>query len=467
MSPSPRDLAALDDAIAGEVVTPESERYELVCTPPVARFEGIRPDAVVICTTTGDIKQALSLVRRSGAGVAIRSGGHCFAGRSSTEGVLIDVGPMNAVSVTDGIARVGAGTRLGELYDALAAHGLAVAGGCGPSVGIAGLALGGGLGILGRRYGLTCDQLVGAEVVLADGRVVECDADHDPDLLWALRGAGGGQLGVVTTLMLRTVAAPSVTTFDLTWPIAEARALIAAWQTWAPAAPDELAASLLAVGPADPADPPSVHVFGAMLGTRTQASGSLDTLAAAVRVDPTSARLVQAPFREAKHDLAEHGPADSPAESSPEHDFSRSEFFRAALPADAVAALIDNFALGRREGQRRTLDFTPWGGAYNRVAPDATAFVHRAERYLLKHDVAVCADASHAERHEARAWLGRSWSLVHPFGSGGVYPNFPDPELNDPARAYYGTNLRRLTHIKAAYDPENLFRFDQSVAPTR
>jgi FAD/FMN-containing dehydrogenase len=124
-----------------------------------------------------------------------------------------------------------------DLYDALAPHGRMVAAGCGPDVGIAGLTLGGGLGILGRTHGLTSDQLVAAEVVLADGRVVDCDEHTHPDLFWALRGAGGGQLGVVTRLVLRTVPAPETTTLHLVWPHADGAALLEAWQRWSPDAP--------------------------------------------------------------------------------------------------------------------------------------------------------------------------------------------------------------------------------------
>ena len=163
--------------------------------PPIPLLEHLRPQAIARCRSAADVAEALAHARRHGLAVAARSGGHCFGGRSSTEGLLVDVGPMNGVTVGDGVATIGAGARLGEVYDALDAHGLTIAGGCGPTVGIAGLTLGGGLGILGRTYGLTCDQLLGAEVVLADGRVLEVS---DGDLLWALRGAGGGRFGVVT-----------------------------------------------------------------------------------------------------------------------------------------------------------------------------------------------------------------------------------------------------------------------------
>jgi FAD/FMN-containing dehydrogenase len=212
--------------------------------------------------------------------------------------------------------------------------------GCGATVGIAGLALGGGLGILGRRHGLTCDWLRGAEVVLADGRVVECDEERLEDLFWPLRGAGGGQAA-----------------------------------------------------------------------------------------------------------------------------FSKSQFFRSPLPAQAVAALVGHLASDRVAGQGRELDFIPWGAAYNRVPADATAFAHRDALFLLKHSVVVEPDVPPAEREAARRWLRQSWSAVQRWGSGGAYVNFPDPDLEDRARAYHGGNYERLRRVKRRYDPDGVFRFPQSVEP--
>jgi FAD/FMN-containing dehydrogenase len=404
------------------------------------RFRDVRPQAVVACATPEDVAAALEQARRSGLPVAVRCGGHCFAGRSSTEGLLLDVSPMSHVSVGDGTASVGAGTLLGDLYDALEPHDRTIAGGCGPEVGIAGLVLGGGLGVLGRWYGLTCDQLAGAQVVLADGSVVECDERRESELFWALRGAGGGQVGVVTRFDFRTVAAPRVTTLDLVWPLDRAAAAIAAWQDWAPDAPDDVAASLVIAG--------EVHLFGTMAPAR-----SPDAFVERVGAEPSSTALHELPYREAKRRLAEHGPAEGPEG----HLYSKSEFFRDRLPADTIAALVDHLSA---PGPFRVLDFSPWGGAYNRVAPDATAFAHRSERFLVKHDVVV---ASPGDAAAAREWLERSWEIVHPHGSGGVYPNFPDPDLEDALRAYHGSNLERLRSVKARYDPDGVFSFQQAV----
>src|SRR5215216_6250837 len=201
MTRSAPDWDALQRAIAGDVTLPSSPEYESVRKPAIARFHDVWPQAVVLCETPADVSETISFARRSELRTATRSGGHCFAGHSSTGGVVIDVTPMRSVSVSGGVATVGAGARLGDVYDTLAEHGLTIPAGCGPSVGIAGLTLGGGLGILGRKHGLSSDHLLGAQVVLADGRVVECDEHQDEELFWALRGAGGGNFGVVTSLV--------------------------------------------------------------------------------------------------------------------------------------------------------------------------------------------------------------------------------------------------------------------------
>jgi FAD/FMN-containing dehydrogenase len=456
------DLAALQRVIAGDVVLPNSPAYEEVARPQIARFRDIRPQAVVLCRTPLDIVEAISFARRSGLTTATRSGGHCFAGRSSSRGIVIDVSPMHKVTVKESVATVDAGARLGEIYDALALDGVTIAAGCGPSVGIAGLALGGGLGILGRKHGLTCDQLVRAQVVLADGRVVECDEHQHDNLFWALRGAGGCQFGIVTQLVLRTVPAPTTTTLHLIWPHTYAAAVIDAWQAWAPDAPDELAASLLVTAPGDGDEPSSVHVFGAMLGAENDAVGLLSDLVVRAGADPSSTSFRQLSFRAAKRHLAEHGPGEVPSPQG--FGFSKSEFFRQPLPRDAIAALMKHFSAGRIAGMVRVLDFTPWGGAYNRMQPDATAFVHRTERFLLKHDVILTAEAPSKAHRAARSWLARSWKLVHPWGSGGVYPNFPDPDLEDWASAYYASNYDRLRRVKATYDPDNFFQFHQGLS---
>jgi FAD/FMN-containing dehydrogenase len=449
------DWAALPGAIAGEVVRPGSAGYERARKPAIARFHDSRPEAVVFCATADDVREVISAARRSGRPAVARSGGHCFAGTSSTAGIVIDVSPMRSVAVAGGVATIGAGARLGEVYEALDGEGLTIAAGCGPDVGIAGLTLGGGLGILGRRYGLTCDGLLSARIVLADGQVIESNADHASDLFWGLRGAGTGTFGVVTSLSFQARPAPAATAFHLAWPYGQAGRVVRAWQAWAPAAPDELAASLLIT--ATGTEAPVVNVFGAWQGGEGDAQCLLGELVTAAGTDPVSVSIGAMTYRETKRYLAGLGDqmAGTGERGEEGHSFGKSEFFCGPLPDDAVTGLVAGLGRGLRAGQSRELDFTPWGGAYNRVAAGATAFPHRDALFLLKQSVTVHPGDDLAG---ARSWLDGSWAAVHRWGSGGVYPNFPDPDLEDPGRAYYLGNYDRLREVKARYDPEGFFR---------
>ena len=199
-----------------------------------------------------DVSEAILFARRHGLGLAARSGGHSFAGHSTTTGMLVDVSPMRSVSVAGDVATVGAGAQLARCTRPCRT--MASPSRLGPVLrwGVAGLTLGGGLGILGRKYGVTSDRLLGVEIVLANGRILQCDEHHEEGLFWALRGAGAGNFGVVTSLVFRAVPAPDATNFHLAWPFARASAVVEAWQQWAPTGPDELAASLKITAAGDP-----------------------------------------------------------------------------------------------------------------------------------------------------------------------------------------------------------------------
>lgn len=462
MARSTPDWEALQRSIAGVVELPDSESYERASRPFNARFDQIRPLGIVRCAEPQDVAETIAFVRRHGLEHATRSGGHSFAGQSSTGGLLNDVSLMRSVSVDGAVARIGAGASLGDVYEALHEHGLAIPAGTCPSVGIAGLTLGGGLGILGRKYGVTSDRLIGAEVVLADGRILRCDEHHDNDLFWALRGAGAGTLGVVTSFEFLTVPEPAATNFRLSWPYEQAAEVVEAWQGWAPTGPDELAASLKVTASDDVADPPSVDVYGVVLEDGSDASSILEGLLTRVRSGPSSATQSEMFFPETRrfwaHLGAERTEAGEDAEPT-EHPylFSRSEFFGRPLPAEAIATLLETFSRERAPGESRELDFMPWGGAYNRVSSDATAFVHRDELFLLKHSVVVDPLASTGAKEAAHRQLAASWASVHAWGSMRMFQNFADPDLDAWADAYVGPNHDRLVQIKARYDPSDLF----------
>lgn len=439
-------LNRLQSVLDGEVITPTAPCYDDARRPAVARYRNLRPRAVVRCATVQDVVRTVAFARDTGTRVVPRGGGHCFAGRSSTDdGVVLDLRRLDRITVGPGRrAVVGAGARLGQVYDALHRQARTLPAGCGPTVGIAGLTMGGGLGLLGRRHGLTCDSLVSVQVVLADGSFVACDADREPDLYWALRGAGGGQFGVVTSLVFTTIAEPLATRFHLQWPEDQAAAVVAAWQSWAPDAPDDITANLTIS--TEPVQPLQVVVSGASLRDPEGTLALLDRLTALAGSCSTIQVSARTPLAELKRSMA------TPDRREHELDASgRSELFSSGLPPAAIAALLEELTIGPSH-TRRELSFTALGGAYNRVAADATAYAHRSQRFLLDH-LAAGTDA----------WLDRSWAIAHLHGSGRVYPNFPDPQLQDAATAYHGDNLARLVDVKSRYDPDRSFHFPQAV----
>jgi FAD/FMN-containing dehydrogenase len=226
------------------------------------------------------------------------------------------------------------------------------------------------------------------------------------------------------------VPAPAATVFRLAWPLPRAAAVIDAWQGWAIDGPDELSANAQLL-------PGAVTVAGAMLAGEAETVALLGELVDRVGADPETGWHDHLLYREVKRALAQE-------EDGPRRRFGRSEFFRRSLPIEAIEALVGGYAGGE-------VSFIPWGGAYNRVPARATAFAHRSERFLVEHAA-----------EDAMQWVVRSWACVHPWGSGRVYPNFPEPQLGDWDAAYYADNRERLLRVKRTYDPEGAFRFGRS-----
>jgi FAD/FMN-containing dehydrogenase len=440
------DLAEFRASLDGELFTPDSPGYEAIRRPASAAYREVRPRLVVLCRSVSDVVAAIEYATATGDRIAPRSGGHCFAGRSSTDRIVLDLSGLDGIRVADDrVATIGAGARLGQVYATLSDYGQTLPAGCGPTVGITGLTLGGGIGLLGRKHGLTCDRLAGAQVVLADGSVVDCDHDHEPDLFWALRGAGGGQFGVVTSLRFDTVPEPVTTRIEAHWPDITCDDLVAAWQAWAPNAPDELTVNLTLVS--EPGVPVQATLFGASILDEGPTRELLQEFTTQAGVAPTIELRTGLPYHHLKHTFADLDPQDLPGPAVR----IRSEFFSRAMSDRILTSLLNQLG-APGTGSQRQLTFTAMGGAYNRVSEDATAFAHRTERFLLEH----IADT-------AGPWVDRSWATAHADGSGRVYPNFPDPALGDAATAYHAGNYPRLAAVKNAYDPHRFFDFPQAI----
>ena len=418
-------------------------------------------------------------VRTTGTPVAARSGGHSYAGYSTTSGLVIDVGPMKQVErgASANTARIGAGATLIDVYSGLAAVNQGVPGGSCPSVGITGSTLGGGIGVVGRKYGLSCDVLTALELVTADGNSIRCSETSEPDLFWAHRGGGGGNFGVVTALEFRTHATRSLTRFLARWDWSHANAVVAAWQQWMSTAPDELWSSLHLDGAESASDQAHVYVSGVYIGSPDLLQPLLDQLQAAARA-PMTTRFVKEDsylrtmFVEAGcaglSDDACHQPSIVPGgKLARDTNAARSDFVAQPLTGAGIDVLLNAI-----EG-RRSLGlpgggvlFDAYGGAINAVAPADTAFVNRDMICCLQYVAPWPAGAPAATVLANEAWLDALYSAMRPHVSGFAYLNYIDPNLSGWQHAYYGANLDRLVSVKAAADPADLLAFKQGV-PTR
>lgn len=449
------DWPALAAGLTGPLLRPGSAEYESARLPRNLLFAAeARPEAVARCANTADVAQCVRFARRYGLRFAVRSGGHCYAGWSSSAPLVVDVAGLDSVLVEDGQAELGPGTPLITAYAELARHGLTVPAGTCPTVGLAGLALGGGHGVTSRAYGLTCDSVTGAEVVLADGRVVRCDAEQEPELFWALRGAGNGSFGVVTSLRMRTHPAVDCTTFQYSWDWPDAGRALAEWQRWAFAAPDRLWSNFHVSCRPDGA---SVDAGGILLG----GSDELRELAAPLLAGTgptTSERVVTRPYLDSM--LAYAGCRDVPAclRTGSQAFAAGSHFFDEFLSEQAVN---DLFRFAEQRGPATgVVSFAALGGAVNRVPVDDTAFLHRNSVLLGQYFAGWPADADPTPRTR---WVADAHRTMAPYSNGHGYQNYRDPHLADWRTAYYGAHLPRLERIKATYDPDRVFDFPQAV----
>src|SRR5262249_30296381 len=232
-TPAAPDWAGLAGRLQGRLLRPGKGGYAAAARVYNPRFDATaHPAAVARCASDRDVAQCVRFAADSGVPFALRSGGHSYPGWSTGPGLVIDVSGLGTVTVdrASGTARIGAGAQMATVYAALATRGVGIAAGSCATVGIAGLTLGGGVGVLTRAWGLTCDSVRELDVVTADGTLRHVDATHDPDLFWALRGGGGGSLGAVTSFTLATRPAPTVSTFYLAWSWSHAAAVLDAWQ---------------------------------------------------------------------------------------------------------------------------------------------------------------------------------------------------------------------------------------------
>jgi FAD/FMN-containing dehydrogenase len=475
-SPSPTDWTALGRDLTGPLVRPGESAYTVSKRLFDPRFDSLHPAGIAYCRNPHDVATCLAFVRKFGLPVAARCGGHSYAGWSSTSGLIIDVTRMSGVSVSGSTATVGAGTRLIDFYNGLAAHGRGVPGGSCPTVGIAGLTLGGGIGVVARAYGVTSDNVQSLQIVTADGQVRTCNSSQNSDLYWACRGGGGGNFGVVTSFTFRTYQVGQIVLFFLSWPWSQAARVISAWQSWAPHAPDALWSNVHLAATTG-GSVPSIQVGGTYLGSIGAATAQLEKLYAAAGSHPSSpfmettswlhAMLVEAGCASLTVDQC-HLPTQNPAgKLARASEYAKSDFFTKPLNSHGIGTLlagVEKFQrAGGAPGASGGIAFDALGGAVNRVAAGATAFVHRDALFDAQYTTTWPIGAAAAAVARQHAWQQSFWQSMRPFASGQAYQNYVDPALANWRQAYYGANLARLTQVKAKYDPNRVFSFPQAI----
>ncbi|WNI16987.1 FAD-binding oxidoreductase [Actinacidiphila sp. ITFR-21] len=459
------DWKALASALDGDLVRPGDSGYETDHRLYNARYDGLRPAGIAYVTGADDIRACLDFATRTGTVPVVRSGGHSYAGWSSGDGrLIIDVSRLDAVRLDGTTATIGAGARLIDVYSTLGDQGRCVPGGSCPSVGISGLTLGGGHGVLSRSMGLTCDNLTGATLITPDGRTHEVSADAEPDVFWALRGAGNGQFGVVTSLRFATHPTPDVVTGYLTWPWSRAAAVVRSWQRWGPDQPDHIWSALHL--DCAPGGTPAVSVAMLSTGSRDDLAAAADRLADAPGGPGPAATVSLRPheFLDAMFSYAGcSGLSAAQCHLSPtghlgrETYTARSDFYDTELPDSGVDTLLTQAQrlANQSGGGAGSIALTALGGAVNRPAPTATAFPHRTSRVLVQY---LASDAL-----STTSWLDTTHAALRRYASGAAYQNYTDPTLPTWRTAYYGPNAPRLTALKSRLDPNRLFTFPQAL----
>jgi FAD/FMN-containing dehydrogenase len=446
--------AQLTDQVKGRVIVPDDSDYD------VARrvFSGAidrRPAVIIRAADTDDIARVIAMARETGLELAVRSGGHSAAGHGVSEGgIVLDLSELRAleIDVEGRTAWAETGLTAGEYSTAANEHGLATGFGDTATVGIGGITLGGGIGFLVRKHGMTIDDLLAADVVTADGELLRVDADNHPDLFWAIRG-GGGNFGVATRIQLRLHEVGTILGGPLMLPATPE--LVASFIAEAQAAPDELSTiANVMTAPPLPFLPPEAH-------------GQLIVMALLAYAGPLEeGERVLAPFRELATPIADMvRPIPYPEIYPPDDEEYRPipavrNMFLEGVDLGAAEAIIER--IRSSDAPMAVTQLRVLGGAMARVPADATAYAHRDKRVMAN----VAAIAETMDRLPERAAWVRELSAELNQGDDSVYVGFLGEEGDDRVRAAYPpATWERLTQIKAKYDPDNVFRLNQNITP--
>jgi FAD/FMN-containing dehydrogenase len=435
------------------LLRPGSPGFAARAQPWALQYASTLPQGIAQCAGEADVQTCLQWAQTNRVPLVARSGGHSYAGNSTTTGLMVDVSPMNGVEINaaTGIAVVGGGARNKNVYAACRPYSRAVTHGRCKDVGVAGLVLGGGIGFNMRAQGLTCDQLVETRVVLADGRALTCNRNENAELFWACRGAGGGNYGIHTSFTFQTFPVSTLTVFEMSWTERLAD-VFAALQTVALAAPETLGMKLSVVARAGERGL-KLSILGQFVGPKEALLALFAPVLARYR--PVVSTVESLPYWDAQEFLSEDG--------APEYSHERSRFAKGALSGEAIEVILANLSIWPGTTVAGTWKFFLMGGKINDRSPTDMAFVHRGYSMISSVELEWTASDSAEVLAKNQQWLTRFHDRMERYTSSYCYQNFIDPSQRDYLHAYYGENLPRLQAAKRKYDPTDVFRYPQSI----
>ncbi|HZX03799.1 FAD-dependent oxidoreductase [Kribbella sp.] len=432
-------------SLKGRLYLPASSGYAAAHQLFNPRWDSVRPAAVVKAATTADVQKAILFARANKLVLVPKSGGHSYVGASTiANGMQVDVGGLKSMSYANGVLTVGAGARLYDVHAFLDRYGRSLPTGTCPTVGVAGLTLGGGMGIHTRTYGLTCDRVLSMGVFTADGRSHNVSAASDPDLFWALRGSGGGNLGVVTSFRFETIPATKLGFFRLTWPESQAAAVVRGWQKFAQTAPATSWGNLHIDAKSN--GTLSIHVLGvSTTGNANAAAAQLESFVGA----KASARTISVKSHlEAVKYLG--GGTTSPRQGF----LAGSDVLKGPMNAATITALLGAVKAAARAGTPASAILDPLGGQAAKQPAGGSSWPWRSALGTVQW-------YSSSQNSAAKTFIANGHRAVRPY-SAGAYVNYL--EAGRPVSAYYGANAAKLQATKKKYDPTNFFHTPYTLA---
>jgi FAD/FMN-containing dehydrogenase len=445
------DWAGFQKSIKGTVYLPGKPGYPTVRQSFNPRWDTIAPAGVVRTANATDVQTAINFARKNKLVSVPKSGGHSYVGASTVSGgLVVDVSAMRAMSYSGNVLTVGAGAKLYDVHAFLDKYGKSLPTGTCPTVGIAGLTLGGGMGVHTRAFGLTCDRIQSLGVITADGVARNVSATSDPDLFWALRGGGGGNLGIVTSFRLITIPAAKLGFFRLTWPEAKAADVVRGWQKFAVAAPITSWGNLHI--DANSNGTLSVHVLG--ISTTGNGAAAAAELESYVGSKATTRTFAVRTHMEAVKYLGG-------GTTSARQGFLAGSDVLKPMTAPTITALLGAVKAAARAKLPAAAILDPLGGQSAKIPSGGSSWGHRAAVGVVQWYTGLAAHPTSAQLKAAQTFISNGHKAVRPSTAGG-YVNYL--ESGRSVSTYYGANYPRLQAVKKKYDPNGFFHNAYTIA---